>query len=255
VRDQPRSRQHSPNSWPLAREHAFSVRMIVTLMGQKGGVGKSTTAICLAVAAFQRGQSTLLVDADPQGTLRTWSEVAAENQFPAPTVISMGASMHRPGQLETVAKNYDWTFIDCPPRHGDVQRSALMITDLAIVPCGPSASDVWALSSSLELIQSARTLRESLQACIVITRKQPRTALGKEARNVLEKSGLTVLSSELFYRVAYQEALAAGTGVTGQGRRRDPAACEVQALFEEVEKLVYAEKESGCYPTQAVAGA
>jgi chromosome partitioning protein len=227
--------------------------MIVTLMGQKGGVGKSTMAICLGMEALRRGHSTLLVDADPQGTVRTWSEVAAENRQPAPTVVAMGASMHRPGQLDVVAKNYDFTFIDCPPRHGDVQRSALMITDLAIVPCGPSASDVWALTSSLELIQAARSLRESLQACIVISRKQPRTSLGRDARAVLESSGLTVLSSELFYRVAYQEALAAGTGVTG--RRRDAASSEVQRLFEEVEKLVYAEKKSGCYPAQTFASA
>ncbi|HWO11585.1 MAG TPA: ParA family partition ATPase [Polyangiaceae bacterium] len=227
--------------------------MIVTLMGQKGGVGKSTTAICLGMAAFQRGHGTLLVDADPQGTLRTWSEVAAENQQAAPTVVAMGASMHRPGQLDVIAKNYEYTFIDCPPRHGEVQRSALMISDLAILPCGPSASDVWALTSSLELVESARSLRESLRACIVITRKQPRTSLGRDARSVLESSGLTVLSSELLYRVAYQEALAAGTGVTG--RRRDAAASEVQRLFEEVEKLVYAEKKSGCYPAQALASA
>jgi chromosome partitioning protein len=229
--------------------------MIVTLMGQKGGVGKSTTAICLGMAAFGRGLSTLLVDADPQGTIQTWSEVAAENQHPAPTVVSMGASMHRPGQLDTIAKGYDWTFIDCPPRHGDVQRSALMIADLAVLPCGPTASDVWALSQSLELVRSARTLRESLIACVVITRKQPRTALGKEARTVLEKSGLTVLDSELLYRVAYQEALAAGTGVTSPARRRDPAACEVQALFEELEKLVHAEKKSGCFPAHVLASA
>jgi chromosome partitioning protein len=229
--------------------------MIVTLMGQKGGVGKSTTAICLGMAAFERGLSTLFVDADPQGTLRTWSEVAAERQRSVPTVVAMGASMHRPGQLDAVAKGYDWTFIDCPPRHGDVQRSALMITDLAILPCGPSASDVWALSSSLELIRSARELRDSLMACIVITRKQPRTALGKDARAVLETSELPVLESELLYRVAYQEALAAGTGVVSQGRRRDAAALEVQRLFEEVEKLVYAEKKSGCFPAQTFASA
>jgi chromosome partitioning protein len=229
--------------------------MIVTLMGQKGGVGKSTTAICLGMVAFERGLNTLLVDADPQATLQTWSEVAAENQRPAPRVMSMGAEMHRPGALEAVARDYDFTLIDCPPRHGDVQRSALMVADVAILPCGPSASDVWALSSSLELVRSARALRPSLIACVVITRKQPRTALGKEARAVLEKSGLTVLSSELLYRVAYQEALAAGSGVTNNGRRRDAAACEVQALFEEVEKLVHDEKKSGCFPTQAVASA
>ena len=228
--------------------------MIVTLMGQKGGVGKSTTAICLAMVAFERGQSTLLVDADPQGTIRTWGEVAAEQQRSAPTVVAMGAGMHRPGQLEAVARNYEWTFIDCPPRHGEVQRSALMVADLAILPCGPSASDVWALSTSLELVRSAREVRESLQACIVITRKQPRTALGKEARRVLEQSGVPVLGSELFYRVAYQEALAGGAGVTGQ-RHRDPAACEMRALFEEVERLVYGEKKSDCFPAQAIASA
>jgi len=227
--------------------------MIVTLLGQKGGVGKSTTAICLAMEAFGRGSKVLLVDADPQGTLRTWSEVALENERAVPNVIAVDASMHRPGQLDALAAGHDWTFIDCPPRHGDVQRSALMIADVALLPCGPTASDVWALSSSLELVRSARGLRESLIACVVITRKQPRTALGKEARSVLEKSGLSVMSSELLYRVAYQEALAAGSGVTS--RRRDAAACEVQALFEELEKLGHAEKTSGCFPAQAVAGA
>lgn len=227
--------------------------MIVTVMGQKGGVGKSTTAICLAMAAFERGHRTLLVDADPQGTIRTWSEVAAEYQRAAPTVVSMGASMHREGQLDVVAASYDWTFIDCPPRHGEVQRSALMIADVALLPCGPTASDVWALTSSLELVRAAQSLRERLAACVVVTRKQPRTALGKEARSVLEKSGLRVLGSELFYRVAYQEALAAGTGVTG--RRRDAAANEVQALFEELEKFVDAEEKSECFPAQALASA
>ena len=85
----------------------------------------------------------------------------------------------------------------------------------------------------------------------MISRKQPRTSLGKDARSVLEQSGVRVLDSEIVYRVAYQEALASGSGVTG--RRRDPAACEVQALFQEVERLVYAEKESGSFPAQASA--
>src|SRR5436189_232610 len=83
-----------------------------------GGVGKSTTAVCLAVAALERGQRVLLVDADPQGTTRTWGEVASERGRPSPTVVAMGAAMHRSGQLRDVAGNYDLTFIDCPPRHG-----------------------------------------------------------------------------------------------------------------------------------------
>lgn len=223
--------------------------MIVTLLGQKGGIGKSTTAVSLAMAALQRGAAVLLVDADPQGTIRTWNDVANERGVSAPTVIAMGAGMHRPGQLDVLARRYDLTLIDCPPRHGDIQRSALMIADAALVPCGPSAADVWALSTTLEMITEARTLREQLQAAIVITRKQGRTTLGKAARAVLESSGLTVLGSELSYRIAYQEALAAGSGVT-QHCPRDRAAREVAALLSELKEFVHVEETSGCYSTQ-----
>ena len=223
--------------------------MIVSLLGQKGGIGKSTTAVCLAMAALQRGAAVLVVDADPQGTIRTWNDVANERGASVPTVVAMGPSMHRPGQLDVLARRYDLTLIDCPPRHGDIQRSALMIADCALLPCGPSAADVWALSSTLEMVAEARTLREQLQAAIVITRKQGRTTLGKAARAVLEASGVTVLGSELSYRISYQEALAAGSGVT-QHCPRDRAAREVAALLTELKEFVHVEEASGCYPTQ-----
>src|SRR6185312_3740360 len=168
-----------------------------------------------AVAALERESRVLLVDADPQGTVRTWGEVASERKrAAAPTVIAMGASMHKAGQLREVAAGYDLTLIDCPPRHGDVQRSALMIADVAVLPCGPSAADAWALSSSLEVLAEARSMREELLACVLITRKQGRTALGKGARKVLESTGLPVLETELGSRIAYQEAIAAGHGIS-----------------------------------------
>lgn len=223
--------------------------MIVTLLGQKGGIGKSTTAVCLGMAALQRGSNVLLVDADPQGTIRTWNDVANERGVAVPTVIAMGATMHRPGQLDVIARRYDLTLIDCPPRHGDIQRSALMIADAALLPCGPSAADAWAITTSIEIVKEAQTLRERLQAAIVITRKQGRTTLGKSARAVLEQSGLSVLDSELSYRISYQEALAAGSGVT-QHCPRDRAAREVAALLAELERFVHVEETSGCYLTQ-----
>ena len=217
--------------------------MIIALTGQKGGIGKSTTAVCLAMAAMARGRKVLLVDADPQGTVRTWGDVAGEAGRTAPTVVAMGATMHRPGQLRDMAAAYDLTVIDCPPRNGDIQRSALMIADVAVLPCGPTAVDAWALAGSLEVIEEARTLREQLRCCVLITRKQGRTALGKGARAVLETSGLRVLATELGYRVAYQEAIAAGQGVTGYAPR-DPSSKEVIALLEELERFNHG-KEAG----------
>jgi chromosome partitioning protein len=207
--------------------------VILALAGQKGGVGKSTIAICVATEAMARGRTVLLVDADPQGTARTWGDVAAENDRKVPSVVAMGATMHRPGQLPKVAAGFDLVVIDCPPRQGDVQRSALMVADLAVLPCGPSAADAWALASSVALVTEAQTLRPDLRACVVITRKQGRTALGKGAREVLKESGLPVLGAELGYRVAYQEALGAGQGVTAYAVR-DPAADEVRALVDEL---------------------
>ena len=81
--------------------------MIVALTGQKGGVGKSTLAICIASELLARRHKVLLVDADPQGTVRTWGEVAAEAGQPQPSIVAMGSTMHRPEQLPTVRQGYD----------------------------------------------------------------------------------------------------------------------------------------------------
>ena len=226
--------------------------MIVAFAGQKGGVGKSTTAVCLAVAALERGSRVLLVDADPQATVRTWGEVAAERRQPAPTVVAMGASMHKAGQLGHLAGNYDVTFIDCPPRHGEVQRSALMVADVVVLPCGASAADAWALTTSLEVVHEARAVREELLACVLITRKQGRTALGKNARKVLESTGLPVLETELGSRVAYQEALAAGQGITTYAAR-DAGTREIFDLLDELGRLCDGKEASGRFVAQAAA--
>lgn len=61
-----------------------------------------------------RGHRVLLVDADPQGSARTWADVAAEAGHATPTVIAMGAQMHKPGQLDEIVGTYDVTVIDCP---------------------------------------------------------------------------------------------------------------------------------------------
>lgn len=206
---------------------------IVALAGQKGGAGKSTLAVCLAVEALARGERVLLVDADPQGTARTWAEVAAEAGHPTPTAITMGASMHRSGQLAGLAAGYDLTLIDCPPRHGEIQRSAMMVADRVLIPCGPSAPEVWSLGDTTALIAEARALRPELEAHLVLTRVQPRTAVGASAAAAVEGAGLAVTEARLGFRVAFQEALVCGRGVT----THDPqgaAARELRRLYDEL---------------------
>ena len=206
--------------------------MVIALCGQKGGSGKSTVALAIAAELQSRGKRVLLVDADPQGTARTWGDVAAEAGHAAPTVVAMGAKMHLPGQLDAVGRAYDVIVIDCPPRHSDVQRSALMVADLAVLPCRPSPADAWAMTETVEMVTEAMTLRPALQAFGLIT-QQRRAAIGETAREALAQLGIPVLKVELGLRAVHSEAMAVGIGVT----KHDPdslAAQEVRALVDEV---------------------
>lgn len=207
--------------------------MILALAGQKGGSGKTTTAIAVAAELFARGRRVLLVDADPQGSVRTWGEVASEAGKDAPTIVAMGANLYQPSQLPALIGAYDVTVIDCPPRRGDIQRAALMVATHAVLPCGPSAVDAWALTESIDIVKEAFALRPALKASVLITRKASRTSIGAGAREALKDCGLPVLETELGYRVAYQEAPAAGLGIA-QYAPRDAAADEVRALVDEL---------------------
>jgi len=207
------------------------------LVGQKGGAGKTTLAVCLAAELQRRGLRVLLVDADPQASAQTWAQVATEAGQEAPTCIAMGAGLHKPGQLDRVSKGFDLVLIDCPPsangRGGEIQRCALMAADVAVLPCGPTPLDAWALASSLELIDEARTIRPNMRACIVLTRVQAATRIAQSARDALSETKTPVLTAELGYRVAFQEALAAGQGVTTFAES-DAAATELVAVCDEL---------------------
>jgi chromosome partitioning protein len=208
--------------------------MILSLVGQKGGGGKSTAATSLAYEGTRRGLRVLLIDADPQKTVMTWGAVGAEGlDEPMPTIVAMGAGLHKPDQVPRMAKDYDLIVVDCPPRHSEIQRAALMVSDMAIIPCGPSPADAWALAETAELVREAQTVRPKLRAAILLTRVQGYTALGRGARDVVAEAGLPVLASELGFRVAFQEALAAGSAATDYAPG-SPAADEVKALFDEV---------------------
>jgi chromosome partitioning protein len=207
---------------------------IIAIAGQKGGTGKSTIAICLASELLARGLRVLLVDADPQRSAATWRAVAQEYQRASPTLLILGAQMHTSGQLDAVAGAYDITIIDCPPAHSDIQRSALMAADLALLPCGPSAVEAWAVKASVELAHDARRVRRGrLRVAAVITKRKTNTDIGKGAREVLTATGVEVLASELGDRVSYQEAPAAGVGVA-QYLPTSDGADEVRALTDEV---------------------
>tara|TARA_B100001996_G_C18550533_1_gene550635 strand:+ start:292 stop:897 length:606 start_codon:yes stop_codon:yes gene_type:complete len=185
--------------------------MIIGLLNQKGGVGKTTLSVSIAHELLRRQpQSRVLVaDADPQQSSLTWSE--ARNKAPPFHVIGLAKkSIHR--DLPPIAVGYDFTNIDGPAKSSELARSCIMAADVVIVPCTPSPYDVWASKDTVDLIEEANIYKDKLQGVFVINRKIANTAIGRDVVEALELLKLPVLKSHVSQRVIFAEA--AGSGMT-----------------------------------------
>ena len=149
--------------------------MIVGVLNQKGGVGKTTLSVNLAAAMARNGERILLIDADPQGSALDWA--AARQGEPLFSVVGLPrATVHK--EIGTIGKGYDHIIIDGPPRVTDLARSAIMASNVVLIPVQPSPYDVWAADEVVKLIDEARVYKESLKSCFVVNRKIANTAIG-----------------------------------------------------------------------------
>lgn len=214
--------------------------MIIAVCHQKGGAGKTTLATCLGAELERLGFSTLLVDADPQQTACTWRAFAkAEN--PLPTVLAMSQpNLHEAGQLDRVAENFDFTLIDCPPgiATNPIARSALVASDLMLIPSRPNAADLWALEGLLTLLQQARGINPDVEPLLVLNQMPTNNSKGAHAgaralREMAEDSNIQVLKTVVHQRVDFQNAMLSGS-YPGYYNASGKAAKEVKKLVQEV---------------------
>ena len=179
----------------------------IAVAGAKGGVGKTTLAVHLAVAAVQQGRDVVLVDADPQLSAVRWSERRSSSE---PMVIGRAVSQLA-AEMERIAGfGADVVIVDTPPRAwvgaDNAAITAAKLADVVLVPCRPSIFDIESTAVSVQRLQAAT----AAPVVVVLNGCAHRGREADEAAEALGGLGAQVCPARIGQRVAFARSLLDG---------------------------------------------
>ena len=175
----------------------------LALANLKPGTGKTTSAVWLAHAFAQSGNSVLLVDADPSGSALEWSDLAAldprvtpQEAFPFRLVALPSRELHR--RLPDIARDDDVVIIDTPQieDHAAIARSALRYADEILIPCAPTPIEINRTTPVRDEIAEIGAIRDQpARSAVLLNRCIARAHSTVDARDALESLGYDVLDT------------------------------------------------------------
>lgn len=206
-----------------------SAMKTVAILSQKGGVGKTTIALHLAVAAEHDRKPTVIVDLDPQASASTWKDL---RETDAPLVQPAQANRLAPVLATAKKQGAKFVVIDTSPNSESASLTAARAADLVLIPCRPHLLDLKAIHSSIEIARLAKK-----PFFVVVNAVPPRGSLGAEAKAAIATYGAEVAPAHLSMRAAYYHCLVNGQ-VAQEYEPHGRAAEEANMLYKWLRKQV-----------------
>lgn len=214
--------------------------MKIGITNLKGGVGKTTLSINLAVCFAHMGYKVCIVDTDTNQNCLQWYGAREES---LPQVLVVGASEPKAlnKAVDNLHKQHDIIIMDGTPNLSEMNTRVIMASDLLIIPTRPGAHDFRAMNEFFIRFNQVKELKENLNAYFLINEYDDRVNLHKTVRESLrEHFDIPILQTVLKSRTAYGEASMMGTGVFEHSDNK--AKAEMVSLTKEI--LQIAEKSS-----------
>lgn len=211
----------------------------ISILNPKGGCGKTTLSSNLGSSLLLNGYKTLLIDTDPQGTLRDWKSMDENDSQPEIIVID------RPNlqkDLTSIAINFDYLIIDGAAKLQDMITFAVKNSDVVLIPIQPSAADIWACEALIHLIKARQEVTDGIpKAAFIISRQIKNSNLARDIDEALKQFSFSVFNSRTTQRVIYGEALSSGKSVFNIESSGE-AASEIQNITKELQNFIYEQK-------------
>jgi chromosome partitioning protein len=209
--------------------------VIITIGNTKGGVGKTTLAVNLAIARALSGRDVWLIDGDRQGTAQTAISIRAEaGHQPGISCATYPDGPTLRAQVQQQAGKFDDIIIDAGGRDSTALRAALVLSDVLLIPFQPRSYDVWALNDIAALVDEARSVRDGLRAVAVLNcadSGEASTDNADAAAAVADVPQFEYLATPIRRRKAFANAAGAGLSVLELKPADKKAIDELNALI------------------------
>lgn len=206
---------------------------VIVIAQQKGGAGKTTLAIQLAIAWQQAGKRIAMLDVDPQGSLAAWRNLRdrtiGEDHGPAVEALS---GWRLGNHLTKAAREADLVIVDSPPHAETDAKAAIRAADLVVLPIQPTMLDLWATEATLAL-----AIAEKTKALLVLNRTPPRGLAAEAVIAEIKAKKWPLAKTRLGNRQAFAASINQGKGVS-ETTRSSAAGKEIQALAKEILRKV-----------------